>query len=97
MATRKPLRAVSDDERAAKLTITEAADAGEIRALLVAMQSRVAKAVQDDSTPARDLAALTKRLMEIAREIKAIDAQIEEAGGAEADGDVDTRFDASAI
>ena len=95
--TRKPLRAVTpDDLPAPKLTITEAADAGDERALLVATRARVATAVQNDSTPARDLAALTKRLMEIVREIKALDVETEEAEAAQ-DGDVDTRFDAEAI
>lgn len=95
----KSLRVVSpDDKPAKKLSITEAAEAGELRALLVGMQSRVATAVQNPETPARDLAALTKRLMEIAREIKALDAEDEnEAGGGEAHGRVDTSFDASAV
>ena len=55
-------------------TLTESANAGDTRALLVAMRERVAKAVENLNTPARDLAALTRRLMEIAREIEAIDA-----------------------
>lgn len=94
----KPLRVVEPGEKPArKLSITEAADAGELRALLVGMQSRVATAVQNPETPARDLAALTKRLMEIAREIKALDAEEDEAGGGEAHGRVDTSFDASAV
>lgn len=60
--------------RRAKSVTTAAAD-GSRRELLVAMRSRVATAVEDGGTPARDLAALTRRLMEIAREIEAIDAQ----------------------
>ena len=93
----KPLRVVAPGEMPArKLSITEASDAGDLRALLVGMQARVATAVQNPETPARDLAALTKRLMEIAREIKALDVE-EEAGGGGAHGVVDTRFDASAV
>jgi len=46
------------------------------------MRSRVAIAVEDSSTPARDLAALTRRLMEIARDIEVMDAKSEEADGA---------------
>lgn len=92
------LRVVAAGEQpVVKMTITEAADAGELRALLVAMRSRVATAVQNPETPARDLAALTKRLMEIAHEIKALDAEDEEAGGGGAHGSVDTSFDASAV
>lgn len=78
MATRK-LRAVADGEAVAPevkhKTVTQAADAGSHRELLVAMRDRVAKAVEDPNTPARDLAALTRRLLEIAREIEAIDSR----------------------
>lgn len=100
MAARKPLRSVEPDEKApvpvrAK-TITEAADSGTTRELLAAMRGRIARAVEDPNTPARDLAALTKRLVEVVRDIEAIDARIEESGGA--GGDVqDGIFDASAV
>ena len=93
------LRAVAPGEKAprkAPKTVTTAAAEGSHRELLVAMRARVAKAVEDGNTPARDLAALTRRLMEIARDIEAIDAreQEESSRGLEAsDGD----FDASAI
>jgi hypothetical protein len=56
-------------------TVTQAAASGTQRELLVAMRARVAGAVEDAETPARDLASLTKRLLEIAREIEAIDAR----------------------
>lgn len=80
MATSK-LRAVAPGEKAPrkrKFSITEAADKGNHRDLLVAMRERVAKTVQDPNCPPRDLAALTRRLQEIAREIEAIDARAEE-------------------
>ena len=79
-----------------KMTVTQAASDGSTRELLVAMRDRVARAVENPDTPARDLAALTKRLMDIAREIKAIDTQ----DTAEAGGRIDTRdeeFDPSTI
>lgn len=41
------------------------------------MRARVASAVEDPNTPPRDLAALTRRLLEIANEIAAIEAQAE--------------------
>ena len=82
----KPLRVVSPNETlpAPKrtFTVTSAASEGTRRDLLVAMRSRVATAVEDSSTPARDLAALTRRLMEIARDIEVMDAKAEEADGA---------------
>lgn len=84
MAARKPLRAVSATERVRPpvKTVTEAADTGTTRELLVAMRARIAKAVEDPNTPARDLAALTKRLVEVVRDIEAIDAREEVSPGA---------------
>lgn len=100
MATRK-LRAVTEGEvkavDAKPKTVTQAADKGSHRELLVAMRDRVAKAVEDPNTPARDLAALTRRLLEIAREIEAIDSR---AGGddiGEAASTPDAEFDAEAL
>ena len=82
-----PLRAVNPDERpvaARKLTVTQAAAEGTIREQLVSLRERVAKAVEDPNCPARDLASLSRRLMEIAKEIAAIDAaDAEESGGGE--------------
>ena len=77
-------------------TVSEAADHGTTRELMVAMRTRIAKAVEDPNTPARELAALTKRLVEVVRDIEAIDARaVEEAddGVTVEDGD----FDASAV
>lgn len=54
-------------------SIAQAASEGTQRDLLVAMRDRIAGDL-DEGVPARDLASLTKRLMEITREIAAIDA-----------------------
>lgn len=98
---RKPLRVVAADEKPAQKrthTVSSAASEGSRRDLLVAIRDRVAKAVQDESTPPRDLASLSKRLTDIAREIEALDARAAEEGDADAEhGDVDAHFDASAI
>ena len=96
----RKLRAVSENETPAApakpKTVTEAASAGTPRELLVAMRDRVAKAVESADTPARDLAALTKRLMDITNELKALDAAARE--DARDSGDVpDEAFDESAI
>ena len=56
-------------------SVFEAAQKGSTRELLEATRDRIAVAVEDEKTPARDLAALTKRLMETVREIEAIDAR----------------------
>jgi hypothetical protein len=74
------LRAVSADERAAPKSVTEAAKSGTTRELLAAMRDRIAVAVENPNTMARDLAALTKRLAETVREIEAIDARDETEG-----------------
>jgi hypothetical protein len=95
------LRTVKPGEKAAPKTapktVTQAAQSGTTRELLVAMRDRTAKAVEDPNTAARDLAALTKRLMEIVRDIEAIDAReaddANDAGAPVADGE----FDASAV
>lgn len=55
------------------MNIADAAANGTERDLLVAMRDQIA-ANLDEGVPPRDLASLTKRLMEITREIKAIDA-----------------------
>ena len=104
MSKRTPsasLRAVQPGEKATQVkpkSVTEAADAGSTRELLVAMRARIAKAVEDPNTPARDLAALTKRLVEVVRDIEAIDArQVQEAERAASKSVRDERFDPEAI
>lgn len=97
MTAKKPLRAVQPGEKAApatKKTVKEAAEAGSHLELLVAMRDRIATAVADPKCPPRDLAALTRRLADIAEQIK----DIQEAEG-DRDGDEapEDHFDASAI
>lgn len=101
MATSKaPLRAVAPNEVATPpkppKSVTEAAEKGTTRELLVAMRTRIATAVEDLNTPARELAALTKRLVEVVRDIEAIDARDEQeaSDGREVP---DETYDASAI
>ena len=96
MVAKRGLRAVAEDEKppVAK-SVTEAARSGTTRELLSAMRGRIASAVEDPNTPARDLAALTKRLVEVVRDIEAIDARTEEA---ESHANVeDGKFDAAAV
>lgn len=101
MAARKaPLRAVTAGEKpSAKRvsTVTEAASKGTTRDLLVTMRDRVAKDVENPNTPARDLAALTKRLMEIVRDIEAIDARSAEEATEDAAEVEDGEFDAASV
>jgi len=77
-------------------TIEEAAEAGDQLALLEALRRRLAVACQDEKTPPRDLAALSRRLIEVDRDIKALRMrEAEEA--ADARTSRSDAFDASAI
>jgi hypothetical protein len=93
------LRAVDPDETPPlkrRLTITEAADAGDQRELLVAMRSRVAKTVENSNCPPRDLASLSRRLQDINREIEAIDAKAAVEAREDAET-ADEQWDAEAL
>ena len=54
-------------------TIRNAANSGDRRRLLVALRNRIADDLDSGRVQSRDLASLSKRLMDIAREIDAID------------------------
>jgi len=71
----EPKRKQAPRSKPKKLSVTQAASSGDARALLVAMRDRVARAVESEETPARDLASLTKRLMDITRDIQSMDEQ----------------------
>ena len=92
------LRTVKPDERLpVPKSVTEAAESGTKRELLVALRDRIALDVEDTKTAARDLAALTKRLMEVVSEIESLDAQEQEDSEGDASEVPDAPFDASAI
>jgi len=56
------------------MTVLEAAETGTRADELRAMRVVIAKALDDSSTSARDLAALSRRQMEISREIEVLEA-----------------------
>lgn len=62
------------------MSVFQAAQSGDERELLCALRDEIAEQL-DNGVPARDLASLSKRLMEIRREIAVVDAQREEEGG----------------
>ena len=107
MATRRgPLHAVAADEKPAATrsrkrparkpqTVADAARKGTDRELLVALRDRIAEDLDSRTTLARDLASLSKRLMELQREIGAIDARAAEEGDGAAVPD--EGFDYSAV
>ena len=95
----KRLRVVTDDappQKAAPMSVTKAAANGTTRDLLIAMRDRVALDVENPNTQSRDLAALTRRLMEITKEIEAIDARSAEES-LDGESPADEEFDASAV
>ncbi|MCQ9367351.1 hypothetical protein NQ036_03700 [Brevibacterium sp. 91QC2O2] len=59
-------------------SVAAAAAAGDRVGELAAMRRRIARAIDDEGTPARDLAALTRRQIEIGKEIESLQAQEEE-------------------
>jgi hypothetical protein len=82
----KPLRAVQPGEaaptKAKKLTVAEAAASGSYRDLLIATRDRIAQAVSAADCPPRDLAALTRRLTDIGKELATLEARdAEDADG----------------
>ena len=76
---KRPLRAVAEGEAKPPVkSVAQAAASGSHRDLLVAMRERIAVAVSSPDCPPRDLAALTRRLQDIAKEIEAIDLRLKE-------------------
>lgn len=70
------LRAVMPNEGTPEpLTLTEAAEKGDARAMLVATRTLIAQTLASDKTLARDMASLSKRLMEVNASIATIDAK----------------------
>lgn len=92
------LRAVKPGEtgKQAPLTIIEAVEAGNRLAEFEAVHRRIARAVQDEETPARDLASLTRRQMEISKEIESLRRQVAEER-TDAAHVADAAFDATAV
>ncbi len=82
--------------RPRRKTVAEAAASGSRRDLLIATRDRIARTVTSADCPPRDLAALSRQLVLLAKEIEALDlAEKAEAGRS---GQVDDEeFDASAI
>ena len=94
------LRAVGPDEKPERrepMTVTVAAKDGSVRDLLVAMRDRVAKTVESEETRPTDLAALTKRLYDIVKDIETLDARSAAGQGASGGEVGDAKFDPKAV
>lgn len=77
--TRK-LRAVEPGETAPRRisTVLAAAEAGSRLDEMIQMRRVIARAIDNENTSPRDLAALTRRQIEISKEIEAVQRQQEE-------------------
>ena len=92
------LRAVEPGESAPPkkiMTVLEAAEAGDRLEELRAMRRRIAKTLDEPNTPARDLAALSRRQIELGKEIDVLEARAKEESAH--DSVADEAFDAEAI
>ncbi|NUO35875.1 MAG: hypothetical protein HOQ45_02465 [Nocardioidaceae bacterium] len=79
------------------MTVAEAAKTGTERDLLEAMRDRIAEAITDPDCPKRELAALTLRLANIVKEIKALESAEGEDNIGKAMDTPDAKFDPDAI
>lgn len=79
------------------LTITEAARNGDRLAELQAMRLILAGAVQNPKTPARDLASLSRRLIEVGREVEELEALARQEGGDGEQPAADEALDPAAV
>lgn len=100
MAARAALHAVKGPEPKPepkkKLGVRDAAASGNRKALLEAMQERIARAVEDTNTPPRDLASLSRRLQDISRELESM-ADPEERDGDNGPAATGDEYDPAAI
>ena len=98
MAAPKKLRAVEPGEKpAVKMSVAQAAASGDHRSLLLAMRERIATTVSNPDCQPRDLAALTRRLQDISKEIEALDLRAREEGADAADVAADEDWSAEAL
>lgn len=91
------LRAVAPGEKPSRVirSVADAAENGSRLDELVQMRMVIARAIDNENTSPRDLAALSRRQIEISKEIEALKRQaLEEVSS---DGEVGTAFDAEAI
>lgn len=94
----KPARSRASKDR----TLAQAAASGSERAVLVNLRKRLATAIDDPKCPPAPLAALTRQLLDVVEQIKAIDHAERESRGSRREGGSggavgDQAFDAAAI
>lgn len=99
MASKKPhLRAAEEGEAPQELSVSDAAARGSRLEELIAMRRVIARHIDNEQTAARDLAALSRRQMELSKEIEAEKARVareaEEASNVEHVSDEEWRPEA---
>lgn len=97
--TQRHLTAVTKATKAPRRqpkSVSQAVESGTRRDELVTMRARIAKAIDDPNIRGADLAALTRRLMEIGKELDVIDKAAEEESGDHGPA-ADEAFDGTAI
>ena len=97
---RPSLRAVSPDEGPKKppaKSVAQAAATGDPKVLLIAMRDRIARTVSDPDCPPRDLAALTRRLQDIAKELDALELRAKQEANESVGSASEETWDDSAI
>jgi len=87
----------TESKKAPAMKVAAATASGDMRSLLEALSARLASSIDNPNTPARDLAALSRRLLETQREIKALDADEDDDEVGEAARTPDGKFDPAAI
>jgi cell division protein FtsB len=98
MAARKHLKAVSGaGEAVVVMSVSDAAESGSRLAELRAMRRVIARRIDDEATQARDLAALSKRQMDISREIEDLMNDIEGDALGKAADSPDETFNPSSV
>lgn len=90
----KHLKLVTEADRRPVESVSDAVEFGSRLDELVQMRKVIARSI-DTTASARDLAALTKRLTEISKEIDVLRREAVEGG--DADGEVSTAFDAEVV
>lgn len=90
----RKLKLVTDEDRRPVESVSDAVSFGSRMDELVQMRVVIARAI-DTTASARDLAALTKRLTEISKEIDVLKREAFESG--DAGDEISTAFDAEAI
>ena len=104
MPPRQKLRAVGESDALPKVTarqvqqsVTAAAESGVEKELLIALRARVARTVEDPNCPPAALAALSRQLQEIGRNIDAIVARERQEAAEDADGHPDETWNSEAL